>query len=148
MKKFLMYFFDGLRLMTGVSALLLVIVATLKKEDIEIVIPFIIIMMVCFFKNKIFTYILNKDKELKLKNNLLRESIKVKEKEQMNRQELDRYEGTGEIFKFKYLENENISTEKEVIVEYIYTFNKELCIKAYNLNLQVHENFKLNRILL
>lgn len=148
MKKFLIYFFEGLRLMTGILALLLVVVATLKKEDIEIIITFIIIMVICFLKNKIFTYILNKDKDLKLKNNSLKKNIKIEEKEQMDKQELDRYEGTGEIFKFKYLENENIYTEKEVIIEYVYIFNKELCIKAYNLNLRSCENFKLNRILL
>lgn len=146
MKKFLKIFFDGSRFLIGILAALLIVVTTLKKEELEVILFFVIIMLVCFYKNKIFIKLFNNSKNLNLRKDLFKETIKVEKEDQINRQELDKYEGTGEIFKFKYLKNENTFIEKEVTLEYLYTFNKILYIKAYDLNLRTYENFELNKI--
>lgn len=146
MKKFLRFFFDGSRFLIGILAALLIVVTTLKKEEFEVILFFVIIMLICFFKNKIFIKLFNNSKNLNLRKDLFKETIKVEKEDQINRQELDKYEGTGEVFKFKYLKSENTFIEKEVTLEYLYTFNKILYIKVYDLNLRTYENFELNRI--
>lgn len=130
----------------GILAFLLVIVATLKKEDIEVIVFFIITMLICFLKNKIFIYILNNGKDLKLKNSSFKETIKMAE--QISRQDLNKYKGTGEIFKFEYMGEKDLYYKtREVVVEDIYMKNGYEYIKAYDINIGQIRTFRKDRIM-
>lgn len=140
MKNFLRFVFDGVRLLLGVFIFLSAFVAVLKKEDIEIIIILVIIAFLCFFNNKVFIKILNRHKKC--------QNYSFKGKNQIDKQSLSKYEGTGEIFSFEYFENNEYLTEKKVIVEYSYTLNNELYIKAYDIKSKGLKHFKFNRIFL
>ncbi|MGL5902660.1 MAG: hypothetical protein ACRCZO_08215 [Cetobacterium sp.] len=140
MKNFLRLFFDGCRLLLGVFSSLLAFVAMLKGEEIGLIITFVVISALCIVNNKLLLKALNKDKNYK--------SYSFGEKSRLNRQELNKYEGTGEILKFEYLEGDEYFTEKKVIVEYSYTFDRELYIKGYDLKSKGLKHFKFNRIFL